>query len=244
MGLTATQVVFLLVLGAVAPGFGGCGALAGRGTRFGRGGGFVVATVAAWFGLGLAALLGSLWHPRYPAEGPPEHVATLFVIPGFVLGIAAVRLLAGQPPLPEAGDLSRRRRLARRFLLGLLLAATIAIAVVHQLFVAPVHRALPWSASQVQEWQRDAPGHAYGLTARLPAEEFPAYAAALGLRLAGTGDDAVAWPAPAGPAAWWDPPRVEPGSTWVWRRDPEWLLATQRDGRVWVAAFVRQDGGR
>lgn len=232
MGPTATQLVFLLALLAVGPGLGACGALASRGTKLGRAGGFVFATVASWFGLGLSGLLGALWHPRYPLEGPPEHVATLFVVPGFVVGIAAVRLLAGLPPLPDSGDLSRGRRLARRFLLGGLLASAIAIGVVHRVAVPPLHRALPWTASDVREWARrtSVDDYAYGLKARLAAEEFPAYAERLGLTARGAGQVAV-WPRPDGAAEWWDPPLT---GTWGHARGR--LVAAHADGWLYVAS--------
>lgn len=235
MGPTATQLVFLLALLAAAPGFGACGALASRGTKLGRAGGFVFAMVATWFGLGLSGLLGALWHPRYPLEGPPEHVATLFVVPGFAVGIAAVRLLAGLPPLPDAGDLSRSRRHARRLLLGGLLGSAIAIGVAHRVAVPPLHRALPWTASEVREWLRrpSEEGFVYGLKARLPAEEFPAYAARLGL----TAGQVEAWPRPDGAAEWWDPPPITPGSTWVWQRGREQLLAMHRDGWLYASCW-------
>ncbi len=235
--LTATQLVFVLVFLAVAPGFGVCGALASGGTRLGRAGGFFMATVASWFGLGLSGLLASLWRPRYPVEGPPEHVATLFAAPGFLVGIAAVLLLASLPPLPDADDLSRRRRRARRLLLGLLLASTITIGVVHRVFVAPLHRALPWSASEVREWLRQpsADDYAYGLKARLPAEEFPAYAGGLGLSAVAEGEPA-SWPRPEGAAEWWDPPPV---ATWTWGRDRERRLAAHRDGWLYVSVERR-----
>lgn len=236
VGPTATQIVFLLALVAVAPGLGACGALASGGTRLGRAGGFVWATLASWFGLGLSGLLGTLWRPRYPLEGPPEHVATLFVVPGFLVGIAAVQLLAGLPPLPDAGDLSRSRRHARRLLLGGLLASAIAIGVVHRIAVAPLHRALPWSASEVREWLRrpSADDYAYGLKARLPADEFPAYAGRLGMTAVAEGEP-LAWPRPEGAAEWWDPP----GATWAWRLDRERLLAAHRDGWLYVSVERR-----
>ncbi len=104
--------------------------------------------------------------------------------------------------------------------------------------MTPLHRALPWSASEVREWVRrsSAAGYAYGLRARLPAEDFPAYAGQLGLTATAGGGEAVTWPRPDGPAEWWDPP---PLATWAWQRDGERLVAAHRDGRLYVAGERR-----
>ena len=98
MGPTLTQNIFACCLCLFGPAFGFCGAYMCRNTRLGSIWGFVIAAFIAYAGWFTSGLLALNLYPHYgPGSGdPPESVAVLFTIPGFItglLGVAALRKL-------------------------------------------------------------------------------------------------------------------------------------------------------
>lgn len=154
--MTATQVAFLLVVIAVGPGFGVCGGVACQSSTLRSRRAFLVATLASWFALGISGAVAALCHPRYPVEGPPEHVAMLYVAPCLVVGVGAVLLLMRfAPPRTDAlirpGDLERDQRRGKRLLVAGTLLSVVLFVGIQYVLVMPMHRALPWGASNVRE---------------------------------------------------------------------------------------------
>ena len=106
--------------------------------------------------------------------------------------------------MPET-DTNRRAPVVGVLLICALYFSGVAIS--YRLFTSEVRRALPWSASQVQDYQfaTFAESECY-LRARLPESEFPSYAKRLGLRLEAEPMNPQQDLAGRFPPDWWNPP--------------------------------------
>ena len=94
MGLTLTQNIFACCLCLFGPAFGFWGAYMCRNTRLGSIWGFLLAGFIAYAGWFIAGLVALNLYPQYPRSAhPPESVAVLFAIPGFITGLLGVAAL-------------------------------------------------------------------------------------------------------------------------------------------------------
>jgi len=110
--------------------------------------------------------------------------------------------------------------------------------ICYTLTAHPAVRALPSSASDLHEFYRDSGfphyDYTYEMKARMPAEEFPAYAARLGLRPLGNLQAHWGWW--PGELAWWDPaPSME--GTYIEQDDDSGTMAKWENGWVYVVAW-------
>lgn len=247
--MTVTQAAFLLFGLGIAPGFGLAGALAGRGTRLRARWGAALGAGAAWLGLGASGVAAIASFPRYPLEGPPEHVALLFLIPGFVCGVLAVLATIALPAVASDGaaERERARREARSLLFAGVGASALLLLGVWWLFAWPFNRALPWSARAVREsgWTDGfLPDFSYCLKARVPEAEVGPFLARVGLTEVHSATrvytDHPTWLSWAGPVGgdttWWDPPPVRAGRTYVSQHGDLWVLADYEAGWLYVSA--------
>lgn len=241
--MTATQAAFAFFLLVVAPSSGVCGAVLCRGTKLGAFRGLVLGTAASWASLAFAGLVAALVHPRYPREGPPEHTAMLFLVPAYLLGIGAVVALSRRARR-DAPERSARPGLT---LLAIGTAASVlVVAALYVVLVPPFHKALPWGARDVRESHR-ADGflsdYACCLKARVSPEQFAGYVARFGLtphtesRVYTDDKLWLTWSQPQdrSDSAWWNPPAIEAGRTYVAQAGDEWVLAAYKDGWVYVS---------
>jgi hypothetical protein len=108
MGPTLTQNIFACCLCLFGPGFGFWGAYICRDTRLGAIWGFVIAAFIAYAGWFISGLVALNLYPHYgPGSGdPPESVAVLFAIPGFITGLLGVGALRRFTRTPAAGGTS------------------------------------------------------------------------------------------------------------------------------------------
>jgi len=94
MGPTLTQNIFACCLCLFGPAFGFWGAYICRNTRLGSIWGFLLAAFIAYAGWFISGLVAINLYPQYPRSAdPPESVAVLFAIPGFITGLLGVAAL-------------------------------------------------------------------------------------------------------------------------------------------------------
>jgi hypothetical protein len=225
--VTPTQLSFAFFLVVVAPLFGIAGALRREGWRQ-RAAGFVVCAGCASIALALSGVIAALMHPRYPAQGPPEFKAILYVLPGYLVGALAVAAVWRRASTSKI-DAFTVARVAASCALTI---ATLVSAALYAMLIMPQHHALPWSASDVREsyWGETLlPDFEYRLKARVSEGELYRY---LARRTMDPVSHDVAMPGPPygeRDASWWDPP----SATHMSQRGER---AGYRDGYLYVWA--------
>lgn len=216
MDLTATQAIFLLVATIGAQLLALAGRLAGELAKVGPWRGAAQPALACWLGLAMGAL--ALWgcFPDYPASGPPEALAVLFVTPGLVLGAAALAALLRRTPRepPDGSDgwrLARAHDALRAVVALAVLFAVVGLPASYRLTTSPVQRALPWSATEVEDTFRWSPDRVFPgqVTARVPEAAAREVAARLGLAPLPARGGCLAWGDDRGARVEWQGGRLE-----------------------------------
>lgn len=243
--MTATQLAFAFFVFIATPGFGVCGALLYRPLKNGWIHGFLAASALSIFGLALSASLAVCLYPDYPAEGPPEFLSMFFVLPGYFFGFLGLLFLKRFPPhTDQRPDLKLPKILLSA---GVLLSLALTTAL-YFVVVQPEHRALPWSARQIQEyyWSETLlPDFQYCLKARISEDEFKTYVSKLGLitltekRVNEGQAPSLAWPRSFtdDDLNWWNPPGIQKGKTYVHQSGDTWVFASYEKGWLYVAAY-------
>jgi hypothetical protein len=111
------------------------------------------------------------------------------------------------------------------------------------LTLMPARRALPWSASDIQEDHRTfgmIPDFSYSLTAKIDPQDFPAFVEKLGLTRTYNSqkhpDVNLTWGNCA--ASWWQPPTLE-GAAMRYEPENEYLAVAKMSGdRVYFFSMV------
>lgn len=202
---------------------------------------FVVATLAAWLGLAISGALAAFIHPKYPQSGPPEFLAMFYLVPGYVSGMLGLLFLR-HFPLNSAQLENPLLVLPKRLLCSGILSSVTVLITLYFVTVMPAHRALPWTAKEVQEsyWgEALRPDYQYCLKARIDEKDFPAYVAKFGLQQYSRAKAApVAWPHIPGDteATWWQPPRFQRSITYGVQNGDHSVIAAFKDGWLYVAA--------
>lgn len=244
--MTITQAAFALFLLCCIPGFGVCGGLVCEFTRLRWFGGLAVGALGGFVGLCTSAVLAGARHPRYPLEGPPEHTALLYLIPAFVVGVGVVAGLerygrTRQREDADAATVAANLRRGKLLLRGGVSLAVVLILGTYSLFVWPFHRALPWGATQVREetWTEGfLPDYTYTLKARISEDEFRSYVEALELTPYVAEGGVEGGASDVGGPEWWDPPPCAEGTTYVYSRGTEQLVARYGDGWLYVSGSL------
>ncbi|MFN0075229.1 MAG: hypothetical protein ACKVY0_02020 [Prosthecobacter sp.] len=189
--------------------------------------GFVLGFGTVFCALIAVSFLARFIFPGYPRVTVPEPIAISFTIPVFASSILAIWLVV------------RKRSCSTRFPFGgasaLLTLYVAGIFAAYHMFSWPYRKALPWSASEVEEhiWTAGfLPDFSYSLRARITEEQFLDYVARFELKSAGKReyyfferDEAPRW----GPS---------PGAYETYRReDGDWSMEAMYDnGIMWVTA--------
>lgn len=216
MDLTATQAVFALVTIVGVEVLALAGRQAGLLSKVGPWRGAALPALACWLGLALGALALWLCFPDYPRSGPPEKLGVLFVTPGLVLGAATLAALARRTqPEPPGGTDGWRVARAHDAMHGAValavLFAAVGLPATYRFTTSPAQRALPWSATDVEDTFRWSPDQVFPgrVTARLPEIAAREVAARLGLAPVPARADRLAWGDDRGTLMEWQDGRLE-----------------------------------
>lgn len=178
---TATQYALACCFILIAPALGFVGAV----VRRNRGGspalGALIVAASSWTGWLASCVVAIVLFPGYPREAIPEHIAMLFVVPGFVAAGAALAWIVSRRPAKR-----ERRDELRVGIAGIALALVASAGLVgahRYLTVSLAIRSLPPTAVVLHEQREmydDFLGdYFYSVTARMTPEQFRAWMQAL-----------------------------------------------------------------
>jgi hypothetical protein len=201
--------------------------------------GAAFAAGATFLTLLCCCFIATLIFPHYPHQQVPELLANAFTLPGMAVGVAAIWYV------------SKPRIASKRFCM-VISALAIAlyfsgVVLCYHAFTWSVRKALPWSASSIQEsyWSEFLlPDYSYQLKARITEDQFRSYITKFGLtphtdsrQYSDSAETWLQWRADASFGDnWWDP-SVSLTNTYVWQGGDTWVYAKYERGNLYLESL-------